>query len=413
MRSEPRSVAEGGLSYRLRPLSRSRYRRPMPFLSSRRSRFLLLGAAFLAMHLHAQSPAVQQAFQRGATAMKAGQLPAAEAAFREAVRLAPTLAEAHLDLGLVLGREGKLADAAESIRHALKLNPQLPGAQMFLGIFLFQENQPDQARTALRDAVRAEPNNTEAMMWLANVELAAGNPARAAAALDRAAELQPDDLNILELRGKAHSEAARESYSRMAKLDPGSWHVHRVQAELDSSGGNHADAIKELLAATAQEQRNPDLYEMLGDEYRATSQLEAAESAYRQEQQLAPANPIALYNLGSTLVEHGDAEHGVPLLQHAADLYAGSPVVQYYLGRGLAMLARNEEAATVLAKAAAGDAVGEIGKRSYFELARVDRKLHRDTDAQTATANYNRIRLQQEQASSQQVQDWKKLQQSR
>lgn len=373
---------------------------------------LLSTSTLFSLPARSQTPAVRQVFERGAEAMHSGRMAEAESAFREAVRLVPNQADAHLDLGLVLGREGKNAEAIASIRRALELDPKLPSAHMFLGIFLLESNQPDAARGALRDEVRANPSNADAMVWLARLELGTGNPSRAAAALDRAAELQPNDLNILELRGKAHSEAARESYSRMAKLDPGSWHVHHVQAELYSSEGKHADAIKELEAAIAQEQHNPDLYEQLGEEYRATSQLEAAEGAFQHEQQLAPDNPIALYNLGSTMVERGDAEHGVPLLQRASTLYPHAPVLQYYLGRGMAGLGQNEQAATVLADAAKQDSDGEIGERSYFELARVCRKLHREADAQTAIENYNRIRSALQQAGNQEAQDWRRLNQA-
>lgn len=362
-----------------------------------------------AVALFGQGPPVQQAFQRGATALHNGQLKQAEQAFREAVRLAPDLAEAHLDLGLVLGREGEFTNAIESIQHALRLNPSLPSARMFLGIFQLQGNHPNEARTALRGEIQAHPDNVEAMVWLANVESASGNPAAAAAVLDRAAELQPTNPDILELRGNAHSEAAKDSYSRMAALNPDSWHVHRVRAQLLSSESKHAEAAAEYQAAIAQQKGNPDLYEALGDEYRAASQLDAAEAAYREEQQLAPANPIALYNLGSTEIERGDAAAGVPLLQKANQLLPDHSTVQYYLGRGLAQLGQNEEAAAMLTRAAKGDPQGEIGKRSFFELARVQRKLHHDAEAQAATADYNRIRLQQEAKNEQQVQDWRKL----
>ena len=91
---------------------------------------------------------MQQAFARGAAAMHNGESAAAEQAFRDAIRLAPNLAEAHLDLGLVLGREGKLDEAVAQVKRAVALAPSQPGAQMFLGIFLFQGNHVQEARHA-------------------------------------------------------------------------------------------------------------------------------------------------------------------------------------------------------------------------------------------------------------------------
>lgn len=379
----------------------------------RRLRLGLFGLAMMVvgalMPLHAQDAKVQDAFQRGAAAMKSGRPTEAEAAFREAVRLAPSLADAHLDLGLVLGREGRLDEAIDSIRAALRFNPKIEGAYMFLGIFLHQTNRQDEARTALQQEIQLSPNNAEALMWLGMVELAAGHPEKAVGPFDRASELQPDDLNVLEYRGRAHNLVARESYARMAGLDPTSWHVHRVQAELFADEGRHADAITEYEAAIKLETRNPDLYEGLGDEYRMTSQLDAAQRSYAQELALSPKNTIAMYNLGSIEVERGNYAEGLPLLQAMVKSYVGSPVAEYYLGRGLAGLGNDAEAVTWLERSAAGDPSGEVGKRSYFELARSYRKLQRTADAQRAVAEYNRLRETQDRKDAKQVEDWRKL----
>ncbi|GAC1653122.1 MAG: hypothetical protein NVS9B15_13750 [Acidobacteriaceae bacterium] len=352
---------------------------------------------------------MQEAFQRGATAMKSGRPADAELAFREAVKLAPSLPDAHLDLGLVLGREGKLDEAIDSLKTALRLNPKIEGAHMFLGIFLHQTNRQDEARTALEQEIQLSPNNSEALMWLGMVELAAGRPEKAVGPFDRAAELQPRDLNILEYRGRAHNLVARESYAKMARLDPTSWHVHRVQAELYADEGRHTDAIAEYEAAIKLEARNPDLYEGLGDEFRKTSQLDAAQRSYAHELELSPKNAVAMYNLGSLEVERGNYAVGVPLLQKMVKSYLGSPVAEYYLGRGLAGLGNDAEAVTWLERSAAADPSGEVGKRSYFELARSYRKLQRAMDAQRAVGEYNRIREAQEKKDAKQVEDWRKL----
>ena len=341
--------------------------------------------------------------------MKSGRPADAEAAFREAVRMAPSLADAHLDLGLVLGREGKLDEAINSLNTAIRLNPRIEGAHMFLGIFLHQANRQDEARTALQQEIAHSPNNAEALTWLGMVELAAGHPEKAVGPFDRAAELQPDDLNVLEYRGRAHNLVARDSYARMARLDPKSWHVHRVQAELYADEGRHAEAITEYEAAIKLEARNPDLYEGLGDEYRKTNQLDAAQRSYVKELELSPKNAVAMYNLGSTEVERGNYPEGVPLLQTMLKSFPGAHVAEYYLGRGLAGQGNDAEGVIWLEKSAAGDPTGEVGKRSYYELSRAYRKLQRTADAQRAVAEYNRLREAQEQKDAKQVEDWRKL----
>ena len=341
--------------------------------------------------------------------MRNGQLTEAESAFRHAVQLAPEMADAHLDLGLVLGREGKMDEAIASLRQALVLDENVASGRLFLGIFLYQDNHPDEAWQELQAELTQRPDNVEALTWMGMVDLSQDHPERAVVPFDHAGELAPNDLNLLELRGRAHSLVAKDVYSRMAKLDPGSWHVHHVQAQLDADEGKHTEAIVEYQAAIRMQPRNPDLYEELGDQYRIASQLEAAEDAYRKGLALGPANPIALYNLGSTEVERGESAQGVPTLQTVVASYPGSAVAEYYLGRGLAYLSRDQEAVIWLKKSVSGGGDIEITKRSYYELTRVYRRLHQTNEAQAALAQYNLLRLQQDKQGSQQIQDWKKL----
>ena len=386
----------------------------MPFLQNRGFPLLTgicISCFCAALPCAGQNTEVQQQIQLGAAAMRNGQPQVAEQAFREAVRLAPGMAEAHTDLALVLGRESKEDEAIAELRQAILLDPTQSAPDLYLGIFLFHANHPEEARAALKQAITLAPGSIEALTWLGNVDLATGHPERAVLSFDKAAELTPDDLTLLELRGRAHNQVAHDSYARMARLDPGSWHVHRVQAQLYADEERHPEAIAEYQLALKQQPANPDLYEALGDQYRADNQLEQAQTAYATEVKLAPGNPVALYNLGSVDVERGESAAGVPLLQMMVMLYPGSAVADYYLARGLASLNKEEEAVPWFTKSSSEDPNGEIGKRSFYELARLQHRLHHPAQAQVALAGYNRIRNAQDKASSQQVQDWKKLSQ--
>lgn len=387
------------------------YQQPVPSItrSLRAGIFAVVAAACLTAVASAQSLQVQEEFKRGALALHNDRNAEAEAAFRHAIQLAPDLAEAHLDLGLVLGKEAKLDEAIAELRRTLLLDGSLNSAHMFLGIFLHQANRQAEAQAELEREVSDHPSNAEALTWLGMVDMAQGHAEAAAAVFDRAATLTPDDLNVLEYRGRAHSLVAQDSYRRMARLDPGSWHVHRVQAMLFSEQNRHTDAIAEYLSAIQIEQRDPDMYEGLGDEYRSANQMEAARSAYKRELELSPANPIALYNLGSTEIEMGDPAAGVPRLEAMLRTYAAPPVAAYYLGRGLAALSKNDEAVSWLKKSAAADHEGEVAKRSFYELARLYRKLQRPEDAAKSLADYNHLREAQERKKSQEVEDWRRL----
>src|SRR5271170_2360594 len=332
----------------------------------------LASFAFLAGSLSctAQEPSTADLFRLGAQQMHDGHYAEAEKYFLQAVQTSPQLAEAHLDLGLALVRQGNVEEATKELETAARLDPRAPGVHMFLGISYYQMHRLDDAIKALREEVALNNQSAEALMWLGVVELAAGNPEKAVAPLDHAAELSPKDLNILDYRGQAHSLVAKDSYAQMYKLAPGSWHVHRLQAELYAEQDRHREAIAEYLEAIRAQPGDADLYESLGEEYRKTNQLDLAQGAYENELRLSPRNGVAMYNLGSIDVERDDAKDGVPLLEDVVKFYQDAPVAMYYLGRGLAILGRNQEAIKYLEGAVKAEPSGEIAKRSYYELSR-------------------------------------------
>ncbi len=358
-----------------------------------------------------QAQTVEDAFKQGALAMRNGRPADAEQSFRQAVKLAPGMAEAHLDLGLVLGREGKIDEAIAELRRSLQIDPKAPSGHTFLGIFLYQTDQVDDARRELAEAIRLQPDNMEALQWLGMLELSSGHADRAVDPLDRAVHLDPRNLDVLEYRAKAHKTVAEESYAQMARIDPNSWRVHKVRAELLAGEGRASESIAEYEAAVKLETRNSELWEGLGDEYRVRNELEKARQAYAKALELSPGNPIAMYNLGSTEIGLGDAAAGVPFVEAMLKVYRTSPVAEYYLGRGLATLGQDEKARSAFEKSIAEAPTGESAKRSWYELTRLYRKLGRTSEAQQALAKYTAMRdaTEKQADAEREAGNWQKL----
>lgn len=350
---------------------------------------------------------LQSIFREAATAMREGRTAEAEKYFRQATELAPDLPEAHLNLGLAQLKEGKLPEASASIEKAIALDPHSPGAHMFLGIADYQMNRIDAAIDNLQQEIAANPKNAEAQLWLGIVELASGHPEKATGPLDRAAELSPKDLNILDYRGQAHLKVARQSYADMYHLDPGSWRVHRLNAEMAADAEQHKQAIDEYLAAIHIAPKEADLYEGLGEEYRKAGSIDLAEKAFAQELELTPGNPVAMYNLGSIRVDRGEESSGVPLLQEVVKLYGKPTVADYYLGRGLAAQGKNDDAVTALLRASTIE--GEVQRRSLYELAQTYRKMGDSAKARATLTQYQQLRQAADRQNAQQAEDWRKL----
>ena len=370
----------------------------------------LAAGALLAGHAQQSGPDQQQLqaiFQRGSQAMHAGDAAAAEEQFLEATRLAPEFAEAWLDLGLAQLKGGKLKEAIPSMRQALKLDPATHGAHLFLGIAEYQTDHIGEALADLQQAVEDDPNNPQALMWLGIVELNTDHPDKATAPLDRAAELAPNDIGILDYRVQAHMAVARESYTRIYKLDAGSWRLHRLNAQIDAQAQQHTQAIDEYQQAIKTAPKQADLYEGLGWEYRQTGQLDLAEKAFEEQLKLTPGNPIAMYNLASTRVDAGHGAEALPLLEQVVTLYGRPTVADYYLGRAYAAAGKNRQAAAEYEKATTLE--GETASRAWYGLGQVYKELGRTAEARAAVEKFQQLHNVAVQERAKDIEDWRKL----
>jgi tetratricopeptide (TPR) repeat protein len=340
------------------------------------------------------STSLDTALQNGAEAVRAGKFNDAERWFQIAVKASPDNSTALMDLGVAELRLGKPEEAVDLLRRAVERSPETPGANLFLGIALAQMHRVDEASTAFSHEIALDPKNAQAQMWLGVVELQAGHPEKATEPLDRAAELAPDDLNILEYRGNAHSDVAFASYARMAAIDPKSWHVHKVQARMYAQQSQHKEAIAELLEAIKIMPNDSDLYEELGNEYRNSSALDLAQSAFEKELALSPNNPIAMYNLAKIDIEANHSQEGLELLQKVVANYANVPATYFYLGLGELDTGKPAEAVVALEKARGMHPEPELAPRIEYELSRVYRKLGRIEESNQAIHEYTRLKAQ-------------------
>ncbi|MBC7908313.1 MAG: tetratricopeptide repeat protein [Rhodospirillaceae bacterium] len=103
-------------------------------------------------------PDALAALTEGGQAWNAGNAQLAAAAFGHAALLAPTMAQAHVNLGVVLRRLGRLDAAIASYARALTLTPDDPALHSNLGNALREIGRLEQAETHLARAHAARPD---------------------------------------------------------------------------------------------------------------------------------------------------------------------------------------------------------------------------------------------------------------
>jgi tetratricopeptide (TPR) repeat protein len=129
----------------------------------------LLGATLAEMGAPAAVPVLQRLLDRhpqhapawhllGVARQAAGEKHAAQAAFEQALALAPGLAEVWFNLGLVRQDLHDLKGAAQAFRAALERRPDYAEAAVNLGIVLQEAHRMEEAMEAYRLAVRLRPD---------------------------------------------------------------------------------------------------------------------------------------------------------------------------------------------------------------------------------------------------------------
>src|SRR6266705_4113752 len=356
---------------------------------------------------------VNERFRQATVAMREGHLDQASEGFAVIIKEAPSFAEAHLNLGLVLQEQRRFDESIASLQKALSLKPRLRGANLFLGVALFRLNRLDQAVVAIQKETTAYPKDPVAWMWLGVVRLVQEKPEEAAEALDKSAKLAPNDMDILFHRGRAHLMVSNNSYGKMFKVDPHSWRVHQIIAQANAEADRHLDAVAEYQAAIKLAPTQPGLHEELGSEYRNLGKTQEAEDAYLRELEIDPNNVLAKYKLGVVTVEKGDGAKGKELIEAALREKPGLLHVDYNLGRAEMLLGNDAAAAQRLERAtSAPGSDPEVIQQAWYQLGIVYRHLHRMEEAQNAMATFQKLKDEEAENSQKALKRYEALQQN-
>ncbi|MEM0961344.1 MAG: tetratricopeptide repeat protein [Bacteroidota bacterium] len=176
-------------------------------------------------------------FWLGVVEQARGRHGAAADALREAVRLAPTLSEARVQLGSALSDAGRLDDAVDALSALVERDPlRHPNAWNDLGFAQLRLGNLPGALSALRRAVALDPRLGPARVNLGAALLASGDVSAARAQFEAALRINPDDPAALGNLGLVlaqlgQTQAARERLQRVLDLDPTD---ARARAALDA-----------------------------------------------------------------------------------------------------------------------------------------------------------------------------------
>jgi tetratricopeptide (TPR) repeat protein len=189
---------------------------------------------------------------------------AAEALYRDAIRLAPTRNDAHVLLGALLQRVGQ--EGIGSLRRAVELDAHDPVAQFELGRALAADaTLRNGAIAAFEQAIAERPTYIEALRSLTETYLAANRSADAKRTAAAVLKIAPNDV-------AAHLAAGRVALAE----------------------GKTADARSEGNAAIKLMPNAAQAYLLIADAYAKESEVDLALEAYQKASGLDALDPTPL-----------------------------------------------------------------------------------------------------------------------
>jgi len=323
-----------------------------------------------------------------------GDLQCAAAAFKQATRLEPHLAEAHFDLGLVRQEQHQPVGAISEFRLALQYDPALLQAHCAIGSLL---TSPSEAEAEFRQGLESDPKLVCALDGLANVLLTGG---RYDAAMDywrQAVQIQPDaaDLQLSLATATYKAAKARQAnglpdedgvrvtdavqlFTELLKKHPEFTAAHFTLGNIYANEHRFREAADEYLVVTRQAPANMDALaaevEMLLNVSAYTEALTPAKNYVSRK----PNDASAHIMLGMVYRGLGDYEKAEPELEIGAAKKPDDFDAQYQLGSVLAHLGKPQQALPRLRKAVA---LRPGEKSALFQLATVLRQLGEKQDA--------------------------------
>ena len=132
-----------------------------------------------------------------------------EASLREAIRLQPSLAKAHNNLGVVLAEMGKRTEALACWQETIRLDANYPEGHFNVAVGLAENKQPDEAATHYERALELRADYAEAYSNLGLLRVEQGKAGDAVALLEHALRLKPDFIDAQNNLGLALADLGR------------------------------------------------------------------------------------------------------------------------------------------------------------------------------------------------------------
>ncbi len=256
--------------------------------------------------------------------------------FRQALRLDPDFALAHVGLSEALWEiylknfdRAALEEAEVHAQRALELAPGLPDARLALARIYRTTGRQDEAVKQVEAALADHPRADVVQRELGRVAERVGDLEEAERSLRAAASLRPDDWtnwnalgNFFARNGKY--EDARDAYVQAAEVAPQDVEMPREKLATYNLQVGEVDAAIDIYESLAKPIRSPRLASNLATAYFFSDRperWEKAEENYLLAVRLSPQDPMYQANLGDLYSRLDRTDEATERYRLACDLF--------------------------------------------------------------------------------------------
>jgi tetratricopeptide (TPR) repeat protein len=259
---------------------------------------------------------IDQLVRTGLSFHQQGNLAAAEASYRNALKLDRQNFHANYLLGLLSAQRGDDGAALELFDRAIAINPNLPDAHYNRGNALLANGRLPQALSSYDRAVALKPNYLEAWANRGAVLLALARHGDALTSYDKVITLNPGDAIAHYNRGVALEALGRfadavASYDKTVALRPDHAMAHGNRGVALDALERFEEALASYDKAVALRAGDPEIWSNRGNALLALARLDDALASYDKALALQRDHGDAHHNRGIQRLLSGDFADGL------------------------------------------------------------------------------------------------------
>jgi len=238
-------------------------------------------------------PALATRFSEGVTALSAGQLDLAEAAFRDVLRDGGDRAFVRHNLGIVLQQRGRHADALVQFRAASRLDPAFGPSHLLAGTSLLAMGQARAAVAELGLAAKLMPREPAVHLQRADACERLNDAICLADEYRTLVELSPANSEYAYRLGKAYLRLSQWAHERIQAIDPHAARLSQALGREYLEQGRADLAERAFKDAIGADDTLADVHLALARIYLADGRLDEAARAVARTLALVPGSKDA------------------------------------------------------------------------------------------------------------------------